>query len=125
MTRAGRYRGEVEHDQNGNGMVTRAERARWVARYRASGMGLKRFAAEHGLRPGRLHYWVYASPPGPTTRADAPLFQEVRLTRSMAPSGDWAAEIVLSSGTTVRLREGAAPDWAVALVQALGRPCSR
>lgn len=125
MTSAGWYRGEVKHDQNGSGMVSRAERARWVARYRASGMGLKRFAAEHGLPPGQLHYWVYAPPPGSGIETDAPVFQEVRLTGCMAPPSSWAAEIVLSSGTTVRLREGAAPEWAVALVQALGGSCSR
>lgn len=88
-------------------------------------MGLKRFAAEHALPPGQLHYWVYAPPPGPATEADAPVFQEVRLTGSLAAPRGWAAEIVLSSGATVRLREGAAVDWAVALVQVLGRPCSR
>jgi hypothetical protein len=96
-----------------------------VARYRASGVGLKRFAAEHGLPSGQLHYWVYAPPAGPATGTDAPVFQEVRLTGSMAPSSGWAAEIALSSGATVRLREGAAPEWAVSLVQALGGPCLR
>jgi transposase-like protein len=33
-------------------------RAEWVRRYRASGLGLKRFAAENGLEPLQLHYWV-------------------------------------------------------------------
>lgn len=115
----------MKDDAKGKGVVSRAQRARWVARYRASGMGLKRFAAEHGLPPGQLHYWVYAPPAAPVTGADAPVFQEVRLTGSMAPSGGWAAEIVLASGVSVRLREGAAPQWAVALVQALEAPCSR
>ncbi|MCP5525154.1 MAG: hypothetical protein H7A46_26825 [Verrucomicrobiales bacterium] len=115
----------MKQDQNGNGVVSRAERARWVARYRASGVGLKRFATEHGLPPGRLHYWVYAPTHGPATEAAAPVFQEVRLTASMARPSGWAAEIALSSGTTVRLREGAAADWAASLVQALEAPCSR
>jgi hypothetical protein len=115
----------VKNDQDGNGEVSRGERARWVARYRASGQGLKRFAAEHGLKAGQLHYWVYA--PGAVAHgaAVAPIFQEVRLTgRVTSPSG-WAAEIMLSSGATVRLREGTAPSWAGALIQALGGPCSR
>ena len=86
----------------------------------------QRFAAEHGLPPGQLHYWVYAPPTaGPTIAADAPVFQEVRLTANMPPRSGWAAEIALPGGTTVRLREGAAPEWAVALIQALGGPCSR
>ncbi len=96
-----------------------------MERYRASGLGLKRFAAEHGLQPGQLHYWVYT--PGPASAAErgAPVFQELRLTGSVTSPGGWAAEIVLLSGVTVRLREGAAPEWAGALVQALGGPCSR
>jgi transposase-like protein len=125
VTKARWYRGGVKHDQSCNGRVSRAERARWVARYRASGVGLKRFAAEHGLPPGQLHYWVYAPPPRPATEADAPVFQEVRLTGSMEPPSGWAAEIALANGATVRLREGAAADWAASLVQALGGPCSR
>ena len=106
-------------------MVWRGERARWVERYRASGLGLKRFAAEHGLKPGQLHYWVYT--PGPASAAErgAPVFQELRLTGSVTSPGGWAAEVVLPNDFTVRLREGAAPEWAGALVQALGGSCSR
>src|ERR1017187_3016247 len=29
-----------------------------IARYRASGLGLKAFALKEGLPPGRLHYWI-------------------------------------------------------------------
>lgn len=115
----------MKNDQGGNGEVSRSERARWVARYRASGLGLKRFAVEHGLSPGQLHYWVYAPGPVPTAEAGAPVFQEVRLSGSVTSPSGWAAEIVLSSGATVRLREGAAADWAGALIQALGGSCSR
>jgi hypothetical protein len=114
----------MNHDQDGRGEVSRSERVRWVARYRASGLGLKRFAAEHGLPPGQLHYWVYA--PGAVSHgaAVAPVFEEVRLTGSMTSPSGWAAEIVLSSGASVRLREGTAPEWAGALIQALGASCS-
>jgi hypothetical protein len=35
-----------------------------IARYRASGLGLKAFALEEGLPPGRLHYWVYQKAAG-------------------------------------------------------------
>lgn len=38
---------------------TPEQHAEWVRRYRASGQGLKRFAAENGIQPLRLHYWVY------------------------------------------------------------------
>jgi hypothetical protein len=100
----------VKDDQDGNGAASRAERARWVERYRASGQGLKRFAREHGLRPGQLHYWVYAPGSASHGGTGAAVFQEVRLTGSVVRPGGWAAEIVLSSGATVRLREGAAPE---------------
>ncbi|MCX6926523.1 MAG: hypothetical protein NT154_25435 [Verrucomicrobia bacterium] len=35
-----------------------------VSRYRASGLGLERFARQHGIPPGRLHYWLYRKHPG-------------------------------------------------------------
>jgi hypothetical protein len=38
------------------------------ARYRASGLGLKTFAMEEGLAPGRLHYWIYQKPAGASGR---------------------------------------------------------
>ncbi|MCP5518017.1 MAG: hypothetical protein H7A45_12265 [Verrucomicrobiales bacterium] len=62
----------MKDDAKGKGVVSRVQRARWVARYRASGMGLKRFAAEHRLPPGQLHYWVYAPAPAAVTGVDAP-----------------------------------------------------
>jgi hypothetical protein len=108
----------------GQGVVSRTERERWVARYRASGLGLQRFAAEHGLKAGRLQYWVYG--PGPVSHsvAVAPVFEEVRLGES-AGSARWAAEILLPGAVTVRLREGPAAEWVGTLVQALGGICSR
>lgn len=121
----GGYRRGVENDQDGNGVVSRAERARWVARYRASGLGLKRFAAEHGLQPGQLRYWVYAPGLVPAAEGGAPVFQEVRWAESLSQARGWAAEIVLSSGATVRLREGVAPEWVGALIPALRGSCSR
>jgi hypothetical protein len=115
----------MKRERNGRAVVGAEERRRWVERYRASGLGLKAFAQQHGLGRGQLHYWVYAPPPGPRTGTQAPVFQEVRLTGSLASLGGWATEIVLASGVSVRLREGTAPEWAVALVQALQAPCSR
>jgi len=106
-------------------VVAPAARARWVERYRASGLGLKCFAAEHGLKPGQLHYWVYTPGPVPASEPGAPVFQEVRLTGGGASVGGWAAEVVLPSGFTVRLREGAAPEWAGALLATLDGLCSR
>ena len=115
----------MKNDQGGNGAVSRAERVRWVKRYRASGLGLPRFAAEHGLKPGRRHSWVYAPGLASPRETVTPVFQELRLSGNMAGSSGWAAELLLPSGLMVRLREGAAPEWVGALVQALGGSCSR
>jgi transposase-like protein len=108
-------------------VVAPAERARWVGRYRESGLGLKRFAAEHGLRPSQLHYWVYQSrPSGRESVVKAPgaeaMFREYLLPR--APAGDWGAEIALPDGTRLRLERGADPAWVRALLDPLRRPCS-
>lgn len=95
----------MRRERNGRAVVGAEERRQWVERYRASGLGLKAFAQQHGLGRGQLHYWVYSPPPGPRTGTQAPVFQEVRLTGSMTPPSVWAAEITVSSGATVRLRE--------------------
>ena len=101
-----------------------AERAQWVARYRASGMGLKRFAAAHRLAPGQLHYWVYAPGPASAGEPGPPVFQEVRLSDIATRPKDWAAELLLPGGVSVRLREGTDARWTAALVQAMGGACS-
>lgn len=100
------------------------ERARWVQRYRASGLGLKCFAAEHGLAAGQLHYWTY-SPRWSTAATSPPVFQEITAATGWKTSPSWAAEIGLPDGTTVRLDGRAEVTWARALVESLRQPCSR
>ena len=95
---------------------------RWVQRYRASGLGLKRFAAEHGLLAGQLHYWTY-SPRWSRAATSPTLFQEV-IAPPWKSAPSWAAEIGLADGTTVRLDGRAEVSWASALVESLRRPCS-
>ena len=107
-------------------MAPGEERSRWVARYRASGLGLRAFAAEHGLGAGQLHYWVYGVRASAETEVKAapPPFREVVLPGAWGSPGPWTAEIGLPDGTTVRLRSEADAAWAGRLVQALRRPCS-
>ena len=65
-----------------------------VARYRASGLGLKAFAEQEGLPPGRLQYWIYEKSVrgrgrGPTQlppAAAAAVFQEVKVTPAVGPA---------------------------------------
>ena len=96
-----------------------------MERYRASGLGLKRFAAEHGLEAGRLHYWVYGRERTTRTLPQAPVFRELTAPLGWANPEPWAAEIGWADGTTLRLGERADPQWVSALVQALRTPCSR
>jgi len=107
------------------------EIAHIIARYRASGLGLKAFALEAGLPPGRLHYWIYQKPAGvtgrrptqPTPAAVAPVFQEVQLPSRPEWGCGWAAEVGLPGGIAVRFSSSASAEWIGSVVQALQRPC--
>ncbi len=95
-------------------------RAEWIRRYRDSGMGLKRFAAENGLKPRQLHYWVYGRRVRPARKMPAhePVFQEIRLPEALRGVG-WSAEIGWRDGTTVRFRADTDPRWVRSLLDAL------
>ena len=102
-----------------------------IARYRASGLGLKDFALEEGLPPGRLHYWIYQKPAGvsgrrptkPTPAAAAPAFQEVKLFSRPEWGCGWVAEVGLPEGIAVRFSASASAEWIGSVVQVLQRPC--
>ena len=102
-----------------------------IARYRASGLGLKAFALKEGLPPGRLHYWIYQKPAGasgrrssqPTQAAAAPVFQEVELSPQPGWGCHWAAEGGLPGGIAIRFSASASAQWIGSVVQALQRPC--
>jgi hypothetical protein len=107
------------------------EITRFIARYRASGIGLKAFALKEGLPPGRLHYWVYQKSAGvrgrrptqPTAAVVAPVFQELKLPSRPEWGSGWAAEVGLSGGIAVRFSASASAEWVGSVVQALKRPC--
>jgi hypothetical protein len=107
------------------------EIAKVIARYRASGLGLKAFALGGGLPPGRLHYWIYQKPAGvrgrrptqPTPVTAAPAFQEVKLLSRPERSCDWAAEVDLPGGIAVRFSASASAQWMGSVLQALQQPC--
>ena len=110
---------------------TSKEMALVVAAYRQSGLSLKEFARERGIRPGRLHYWVYQKNQdvkprrlSKEPRADpTAVFQEVKLESGSALLQSWGAEVSLNRGLNVRFSSAARPDWIGAVVQALQRPC--
>ena len=102
-----------------------------IARYRASGLGLKVFALREGLPPGRLHYWIYQKPAWltggrpiqPPPAAVVPVFQEVKLPSRPEWGCGWAAEVGLPGGIAVRFSASASAEWIGSVVQALQRPC--
>jgi hypothetical protein len=101
-----------------------------IARYRASGLGLKAFALEEGLPPGRLHYWLYQKPAEVTSQratqpiaAAAPVFQEVELPSRSDWGCAWVAEVGLPGGIAVRFSASASAQWIGSVVQALKPPC--
>lgn len=76
-----------------------AERSRWVARWRASGVGYERFAREHGLAPSTLYNWAQKFDGG-TDDESAVEFAQVRVVG--APVGS-LLELQLPNGCVVRL----------------------
>ncbi|MGH8337553.1 MAG: hypothetical protein ACRETL_12185 [Gammaproteobacteria bacterium] len=104
---------------------TLEERADWVSRYRAGGLGLRDFAFRHGLPAGQLHYWVYGrSRLKPVRSAGSPIpatrFQEMPWSSLAGPA--WAAEVALDSGVTLRLASSAPAEWTAFLIETLRRP---
>lgn len=121
----------MKSDCNPSSTRTAQEIAATISRYRASGLGLERFALEQGIPPGRLHYWLYQKQPGEGARrrvhsakpAGAPVFQEIKLTSAPPPVESWAAEVRLPTGMAVRFSPAASAQWIGSVVQALQRPC--
>ena len=76
-----------------------AERARWVSRFRASGLSCERFARTHGLSPSTLYRWAQqADADAPDVR---PGFAQVHVVGSGAPGS--TVEIEHPGGCLVRI----------------------
>jgi len=114
----------VKRDRNEESWDRNAERARWVRRYRSSGLGLRQFAERQDLSPGQLRYWVYGPTAARRSKAPAPVFHEVRFPAPTALPVPWSTEIGLPDGTTVRLARGTDVAGTIALIECLRRPCS-
>ena len=117
--------GGVNSKRDGRGAESGVEAGEWVERYRASGLSLKLFATEHGLKAGRLHYWVYGRRGRRTRTASSPVFHEVSVPTEWLQRPGWVAEIGLDSGMVLRLDGRADVGWVRSLVKSLRRPCSR
>jgi hypothetical protein len=118
----------MKHKFNGDRDYSLAEIAALVKDCRASGLGILEFARQHGLPPGRLHYWIYQKcrPRPPVTARPAatlPGFQEIKLAALLPGAEPWAAEVSLASGLRVRFSPAATPGWIGSVLEALQRPC--
>lgn len=118
-------------ENNGDRIQSSKEMAALVVAYRKSGLGFRRFAQEHKIPPGQLHYWVYQKyrkmRPTPLTQGrikePPPVFQEVKLGPGSALMESWAAEVRLAGGGSVRFDRTAAPEWIGEVIRVLQRPC--
>ena len=122
----------MKNDNSHHPIESSREIATWIASYRQSGLGLKRFAREQGIAPGRLHYWLYQKRRAPKPESSAkqgpgvepaPVFQEVKLDAGSSLNQSWAAEVSLPQGLDIRFSAAAMPAWIGSVVQVLQRPC--
>ena len=131
QVRGGSYDGGVKTRDHYHPVESSREIRALIASYRQSGLGLQRFAREHQIPPGRLHYWLYQKyrtegekPWGNGSAMDpAPLFQEVKLDTGSPLLVSWAAEVRLDSKRSIRFSATADPGWIGAVIQAVERPC--
>ena len=105
-----------------------AEISKVLALYRRSGLGAVQFAQEHGIPPGRLHYWIYQKGrgrPRQSLRAavSKPVFQELKVATLLPVVDGWVAEVSLPGELAVRFGQKATAEWIGSVVQALHRPC--
>jgi hypothetical protein len=116
-------------DSNHGGAVSPQHISEVVARYRASGESLARFARKHGIPHGRLHYWTYGRKRTKVVAraidcaSSPPLFAEVKVGALQPPSSTWAAEVSLPRGLAVRFGPATTPSWMAEVIDALQRPC--
>jgi transposase-like protein len=113
---------------DGNDKYTPQEITALVKDCRASDLSVVDFARQHGIPSGRLHYWIYqkyrqGSPTTSRPSASMPRFHEVKVSTLLPGAEAWAAEVSLACGLRVRFSTVASPDWMVAVIQALQRPC--
>ena len=116
----------MKHDFVNHPIDASQEMTALISRYRASGLGLERFARQEGMPYGRLHYWVYQKSRAKTptrSRPPAPLFQEVELASCLPSMTGWAAEISLPKGLSIRFSAAANPNWIASVVATLQAPC--
>jgi hypothetical protein len=105
--------------------TTPAQRARWVARWKASGRPLAVFARAHGVHPRTFWGWSRAAgPAAPRTRTDRPRFVPVRVERPRPLAVERGGLlIVLPDGAQIQVAPGTEARWVTAIVAGLQASC--
>lgn len=97
--------------------VTPAEKAEWARRFERSGLSLREFSAQYGLRLASLRNWRVKYAEGICAQLEAD-FLEVPVSAALRTPG-WSVELALGNGKVLRLN-GEVPER---LVEQLLRVC--
>ena len=89
--------------------VTAAEKAEWVRRFKESGLSLRKFSEQYGLRWASLWQWTSKYPSADVNSANTPGFVEVQLRPALASAPAWSVELTFSNGNILRMC-GEVPD---------------
>jgi transposase-like protein len=99
--------------------VSAEERAEWVRRFKQSGLSLRKFSAEHGLRCMTLCRWVNRQSTVVLGSGAAPAFIELKLPAPVPEGSVWSAELSFADGRILRLQAEVIP----AVLEQLLRVC--
>jgi|SRR6516162_427574 transposase-like protein len=102
--------------------VSAAEKAEWVRRFSESGLSLRKFSRQYGLRWVSLWRWTSqyaAGSVGQLQRPEAVDFVEVPWARVAPAQPAWSVELSLTNGKVLRL-QGDVPS---AVLEQLLRLC--
>lgn len=101
------------------GMQLKAEhKAEWVRRFRGSGLSLRKFSAQYGLRVASLCSWSNREREAKLGCA-APAFVEVAVPALASERTHWVAELELGNGKALRI----SADVPEAMLEQLLRIC--
>jgi hypothetical protein len=77
-------------------------KAEWVRRLKESGLSLRKFSAQYGLRVSSLCSWANREGEG-SVGCSAPTFVEVKLPALGSEQPRWVAELALGNGKALRI----------------------
>ena len=75
-------------------------KAEWVRRFKQSGLSLRKFSTQHGLRCSSLCGWLNQEPEANLAWIS---FREVKLPVATVERPSWSAELSLANGNVLRI----------------------